>query len=373
MTMMRLRGLGIALLAGFLLAALMAPSAARAGTLGPKLGISAGSHVLWISDAERQAELNFIQASGAKWFTMDMDWASIQPERNQWNWSTSDKVVRQARARGLNIVATLAYSPRWAVPANCPAGTTHCLPANTADFARFAREAVKRYGFTSPHAGLRGSVGTWQVWNEPNHYPFVQPKVDVVHYTKMLKEAYIAIKGADFWTWVIAGGTSPAPDDPSGLDMSPLTFLRSIYYLGGKGYFDAFSHHPYSFPCSPLVEAPWNAFGQTAGLYWTMVLAGDGAKKVWGTEAGAPTGSPTGSCVPNTPGPSVSEAVQALFVHQYIWGWTHKFGAFTGPLIFFQIRNNGTSGHKDDNFGLLRRDFSAKPAYFVFQQLMASG
>jgi hypothetical protein len=363
-----------AVLAACTLVTFAGQSVAGAGPLGPRVGVSAGSRVLWISDAERQAELNFIKASGAKWFTMDFDWASINPQRNVWNWAATDRVVKEARARDLEIVATLAYSPRWAVPADCPAGTTHCLPANIADFTRFAKAAVQRYGVTAPNVNLRGSVRTWQVWNEPNHVPFVQPKVNVMTYTALLKATYTAIKSVDMWTRVLAGGTSPAPDDPGGRDMSPLTFMRSIYYLGGKGYFDAFSHHPYSFPCSPLVEAPWNAFHQTAALYWTMAGAGDGAKKIWGTEAGAPTGAPVGTCAPNSPGVSVSEAVQAVYVHEYLYGWTVKFGAFTGPLIWFQIRNNGTNPLRaDDNFGLLRRDFSAKPGFFTFQRLMTVG
>jgi hypothetical protein len=367
-----LRRLLVVVLVAGVAGALVAPQVAQGATpLGPRVGVSAGHMVLWESDAQRLADLNAIKASGATWFGMDFDWASIQPARNVWRWATTDKVVRQARARGLQIVATLAYSPRWAVPASCPAGTTHCFPANPADFARFAKKAVLRYGIKSRIARFRGSVRTWQIWNEANHYPFVMPVVNVGAYTQMLKGAYTAIKSADSWTRVLAGGTSPAPDDPGGKDMSPVKFLQGIYAYGGRGYFDAFSHHPYSFPCNPLVEAPWNAFYQSAAIYFTMSLHGDAAKKLWGTEAGAPTGADIGSCTPNSPGVSVTEAVQAQFVRDYLWGWTVKYGAFTGPLIWFQIRNNGTNAWSpDDNFGLIRRNYTAKPAFSVFASLM---
>ena len=152
--------------------------------------------------------------------------------------------------------------------------------------------------------------------------------------------------------------------------MGPVSFLKAIYAYGGRGYFDAFAHHPYSFPCSPLYEAPWNAFGQTAAIFYTMAANGDGAKKVWGTEVGSPTGADLGPC-PSNAGVSVTEAVQALHVHHYLYGWTVTFQAFTGPLIFYSIRNNGTNPWvRDDNFGLLRRDFSPKPSYQVFSALM---
>jgi len=169
---------------------------------------------------------------------------------------------------------------------------------------------------------------------------------------------------------VLAGGTAPAPDDPSGRDMKPVTFLRNIYANGGAGYFDAWGHHPYSFPCSPLQTAEWNAFTQTQYLHNIMAQNGDGAKKIWGTESGAPTGSNVGPCT-SGPNVSVTEATQAQYVADYFKGWTQDFGSFTGPLIWFQIRDTGTNrGDWEQNLGLLRRDFSPKPSYAKFQQLL---
>ena len=105
-----------------------------------------------------------------------------------------------------------------------------------------------------------------------------------------------------------------------------------------------------------------------------MVQNGDGAKKIWGTEAGAPTGANVGACTPSNPGRSVTEATQAQYVADYFKGWYQDFGSFTGPLIWFQIRDNGTDPHDcDDHLGLLRRDFSPKPAYRTFQRLVRGG
>ena len=114
------------------------------------------------------------------------------------------------------------------------------------------------------------------------------------------------------------------------------SFLKAIYAYGGRGYFDAFGHHPYSFPCSPFYGAPWNAFGQTAAIFYTMAVNGDGAKKVWGTESACRRALM--SVCPAGAGVSVTEAVQALYVHEYLCGWTETFQAFTGPLILFSIR-----------------------------------
>jgi hypothetical protein len=277
-------------------------------------------------------------------------------------------VVLAAKARGLRVLGIIAYTPKWARPADCPVDNTHCLPQRAEQFAEFAADAASRYGNFSGYGNLRGGITSWQIWNEPNHYPFVQ-RVDIPLYVNMLKQSYTAIKQRDPYTWVLAGGTAPAPDDPSGKDMSPASFLNAIYFWGARGYFDAFGHHPYSFPCSPLTEAPWNAFYQTLTLHFIMALNGDGAKRIWGTEAGAPTGADVGGCTANS-GRSVSEATQAQYAAQYILRWTKDWGAFTGPLFWFQVRDNGTNvWNWNDNLGLLRRNFTAKPAYDVFRML----
>ena len=195
----------------------------------------------------------------------------------------------------MKVLGIIAYSPKWARGPDCPAGTTHCLPARAEDYSTFAKVVAARYGNFSSNPVLRGSVQAWQVWNEPNHYPFVQ-KVNVPLYTLMLKQSFLAIKSVDWAASVVAGGSSPAPDDPGGKDMSPASFLSAIYLWGGKGYFDAWGHHPYSFPCSPGTVTSWNAFQQTLSLHWIMGANGDGAKRIWATEIGAPTGGDVGTC-----------------------------------------------------------------------------
>jgi hypothetical protein len=359
---------------GFVLAAcLLAPLAGMAradaavAPLGPRAGISGGSVILWEPDNQRIVELTQIANSGAGWFAMDIDWPSIEPQRGTFNWAATDRVVQEAHARGLKILGIVGYTPKWAQGRGCPSGTTHCLPARAEDYGAFAKVAAARYGAYSSNPALRGTVQAWQVWNEPNHYPYVQ-KVDIPRYTLMLKQAYLGIKSVDPTSTVIAGGTSPAPNDPSGKDMSPANFLSAIYLWTGKGYFDAFGHHPYSFPCDPQTPASWNAFQQTLNLRWIMAAVGDGAKKIWATEIGAPTAADVGTCTGHN-GSSMTESGQALITAQYMQGWIKDWSAFTGPMIWYMIRDAGTNAWaRDDNFGLVHRDFSPKQSYTVFQQ-----
>ena len=334
--------------------------------LADRAGFNPGSPILWMNDLDRQRELDTMAATGAKWIALDFDWNSIQgdgPTSFRWDRST-DTVVREARARGLKIIGTLAYSPPWARRPAC-AGTSHCLPTDPAAFGRFASAAARRYGAASTVPEFRGSVRVWQIWNEANHYPFVQPTVDVAGYTALLRLAYPAIKARDAGATVLAGATSPAGDDPSGRDVAPATFLQGIYTWGGGGSFDAFSHHPYTFPDSPLVDAPWSAFTQTARIYQVMVDHGDGAKKIWGTESGAGTG---------TGAKSVSSARQAQLLHDYYAGWNTWYRSFTGPLLWFTVRDASSNPNETtDNFGIVRRDFVPKPSHSTFVSVLSGG
>ncbi|MEP6625344.1 MAG: beta-xylosidase [Acidimicrobiia bacterium] len=330
-----------------------------------RAGMSAGPGLLWESDAEQNADLAGIQNSGARWINIDIDWNSIQgdgPNSFRWDRAT-DRVVLNARAHGLSILGMAAYSPPWARVAGC--GELHCLPANADDYGRFLTAAAARYGSRSSNPLLRNTITTWQLWNEPNHREFAQPKPNPDLYTAMLKSAYPGIKAVDPTATVVTGGTAPAPDAPDGTDYKPETWLRDLYARGARGSFDAIAHHPYAFPVNPLEPHPWNAYTQTLVLHDIMASNGDGAKKIWGTEMGAPTG--TASDV-------VTEAQQAQWVHDYYLGWNTTFRSFTGPLIWMELRDSGTNvADKWQNLGLLHRDRRAKPAYSAFQTVMRNG
>ena len=222
-----------------------------------------------------------------------------------------------------------------------------------------------RYGTQSPNPALRGAITNWQIWNEPNHQAYAQPKPNLGVYTAMLKSAYSAIKWVDPSATVITGATAPAPDAADGTDYSPETWLNGLYARGAKRYFDAVGHHPASFTTNPLEPHSWNAYTQTQVLHDVMALHNDGAKKVWGTEVAAPTGWSERA---------LTEAQQARWVYDYYIGWNTILRPITGPLIWMPVRD---AGHdltvRTDNMGLLHHDGTPKPAYDTYRSIMATG
>jgi hypothetical protein len=292
-------------------------------------------------------------ASGAKWVRISFQWSSVQSGGpNSYNWAILDRGVNAARARGMHVLANPAYTPTWAQPAG--ATSDKFPPADPTTYANFVAAAVARY------APL--GVKDWEIWNEPNTPQFWQPLPDPVAYVTLLRTTYSAVKRVDPTAVVLTGGTAPAGAtldamSSDGRSYSPYRWLRLLYENGAGASFDAVATHPYaSFPYSPATS--WGNTMQMPAMYDLMRSWGDGAKKLWGTEMGYPTGAGSGA---------VDEATQATYIRDYLTVWS-RWG-FVGPLFLYQLRDRGTNvADVEDNFGIVRRDFSKKPAYDVFDQ-----
>jgi hypothetical protein len=140
-------------------------------------------------------------------------------------------------------------------------------------------------------------------------------------------------------------------------------YLERMYRAGAKGSFDAFGLHPYPpLPHDPLSgKIGWNALLQTSLEHDTMSLYGDGDKKIWGTEYGAPTG---------TDAKSVSEATQAQYIVEGLNYWNGL--DFTGPMFIHTIRDATTTGSDWSAYlGLTHADFSPKPALDAMRNLLS--
>lgn len=320
------------------------------GSTAAPAGFSVGGGFQDEAASDMKRDLDSMQGAGAHWIRMDVNWAVIQAQGpSSYNWTPFDRVASGALAHGLSVLAVIQYTPSWARAAGTPAETP---PTNPDDYARFAQAAAAHYGALGVHA--------YEIWNEPNVAAFWRPKPDVARYTRLLTLASAAIRAVDRQAVIVTGGTAPATDD--GTNIAPVTFLRGIYANGGKGSFDAVGHHPYCWPALPGDAYAWSAwyqmYGTSTSLRSTMVANGDGAKKIWATEFGAPTNGPAGSFVTEDAQSRTASNGISLF-RSYDWA---------GPLFWYSGRDLGTSTSTRENFfGLLRYDFSQKPAYAAYK------
>ncbi len=336
------------------------------GTPAPtvrRYGVASGWRLPWLPAADQTRYLDSERAMGVQIVRFDVNWPSIQAGGpTSYNWAPFDAVVQGLKSRGMDALGVIAYTPAWARPA----GTSDKhAPTNVSDYANFCEATARHFAPLGVH--------NWEVWNEPNISGFFQPRPDVAKYTAMLKACYSRIKAVDPSATVITGGNSPAgsynaPCATACTNINPVNFLEGIYANGGAGYFDALAHHPYSFPAKPSTVANWSAWYQMAGtspsLRSLMIAHGDGAKKIWATEWGAPTNGPAGSGF-------VSEAEQASQV-------TEAFALFrsyswAGPLFVHDFQDDGTSTTTREHFfGLIRYDWSQKPSYAAFRAAAAT-
>ena len=339
--------------------------AADAGGKPPgHFGVASGWKLPWLPAAAQARYLDSERAMGVQIVRFDVNWPSIQAGGpTSYNWAPFDAVVQGLKSRGMDALGVIAYTPAWARPA----GTSDKhAPTNVSDYANFCEATARHFAPLGVH--------NWEVWNEPNISGFFQPRPDVAKYTAMLKACYSRIKTVDPSATVITGGNSPAgsynaPCATACTNINPVNFLKGIYANGGAGYFDAVGHHPFSFPYKPSTVANWSAWYQMAGttpsLRSLMIAHGDGAKKIWATEWGAPTNGPAGSGF-------VSEAEQASQL-------TEAFALFdsyswAGPLFVHDFRDDGTTTDTRENyFGLIRFDFSQKPSYRAFRTAATNG
>ncbi len=100
---------------------------------------------------------------GVGWIRVDANWLDMNPSSGTFAWTDMDRVVDDARARGLRVYMTLAYTPAW-VPKVARARTDtysgNDEPATSAEWTAFVSAAVTRYR-------ARG-VTHYGIWNEAN-------------------------------------------------------------------------------------------------------------------------------------------------------------------------------------------------------------
>jgi hypothetical protein len=131
--------------------------------------------------------------------------------------------------------------------------------------------------------------------------------------------------------------------------------LNSLFY--------AFADHPYWYGHDPAEGTAAGPFGRIETLRRRMIEQGAGSKPIFITEYGESTAGCGGECVSEqTQAEHLQAMIDAVADHPQ-WG--------IEMLSVYQLRDRGTdSSERELQFGLLREDGSAKPAYGVVETAM---
>ncbi len=106
------------------------------------------------------ADFSSLREAGGTSVKLLADWSALEPERGQFAWKPLDDAIGTATRAGLRVVVVIAYTPKWASPAEGPDLTIpeiyrHEPTRRISDWERFVSQAASHY---------KGTVRDWQVW-----------------------------------------------------------------------------------------------------------------------------------------------------------------------------------------------------------------
>jgi hypothetical protein len=314
-----------------------------------------------------------------------IDWASVarrrpsaaaNPADRAYNWAAVDRVVSQAAANKVRVLATIYGTPRWAGRAK------NRLPRRMTDLRLFAHAAARRFSGTyrvkpaeNEPARVLPAVRHWLAWNEPNNPVFLKPQwkrfrngwrpQSAFDYAKICYAVSAGVHSTRLRGEKVAcGATGPRGNDAprsSRPSTSPLVFLTWLRRAGLKR-FDAYAHHPYyTNRLERPATVPRSKKTVTLGNIGVLIAKLDalyGRKRLWITEYGYQTRPPDRFF-------GVRYSAQARYVHE-AFAIARKTRR-VDMLVWFLIRDERRlSGWQS---GVLSARGARKPSFRAFQKL----
>jgi polysaccharide biosynthesis protein PslG len=301
------------------------------------------------SNPAKHAELARGVKADSQRLTLGWNWA--EPSPGHYALSGFDSTYRASVAQGIRPLITILFSPSWTwgpgIHCSGPNCTYPPAPEFDAQWRQFAALVAQRY----PQA-----IGI-EIWNEANLTAFWKPRPDVGRYTDLLKQAYGAIRSVNPTMPVIAGGLAD-PDNNQDGNIFLTDFVRGVYEHGGKNYLDGIGVHPYGSGLDDrFVRRTLDRVRVARDAY------GDQKKPLWATEFGLTT---TGSPWPR----AWTEDEQAR-------GLAGQLGTLTSmpdvDAIYLHtlVEPTGPATSTEPGYGVVRRDFSPRPAYCAIARARA--
>ncbi len=291
-----------------------------------------------------------VERAGIGWIRIDFIWALVEPTPDAERWRVYDDIVAAARARDLQVLALIAYTPEWATDGPAIAG----VPRNPGDWSDFCYRAAERY---------RDAIHHWEVWNEPNLDVFwAGSRAEYIE--KILRPAATALRAGNADARV--GGPALAHFVGEGRDWHQ--WLQEI--LGAAGdELDFLTHHVYDLdhPAGVkhrlLGETPYGHDAARWGIEPPSLrevlssVAWD--RPVWLTETGWVT-------------TRLDETRQAQHYQRFLNEWRAGDPAHGWPdkVFFYELYDDRTP--QVPKYGILRFNGRPKPAYHVYRDFIAS-
>jgi hypothetical protein len=284
----------------------------------------------------KPGEVKMISEAGFRWIRTDFVWEATERERDRYDFSAYDRLLKQLDDFQIHALFILDYgNPLYT------SGKAVRTPEARAAFARWAVAAARHFA----GRGVR-----WELFNEPNNRMFWPPEPNAEEYNALAQEVGRAFRTAVPNEQLIG----PA------IDSADLKFLRACFKAGSDDWWSAISVHPYR------QTNPETAANDYARLRM-MFEEGDVAAKpldIISSEWGY-----------SSAWPQVNEERQALLLtRQFLTNLANGISL----SIWYDWSNDGADAKDaEDNFGLVRHEYRGesgsvhepKPAYVAAKTL----
>ena len=274
-------------------------------------------------------ELNdvaYLKACGIQTVRDEILWKSVERTAGVYDFTYFDSYINALTQNGISFIAILGYE-----------NALYCEGApedarSLEGFAKYAAAVAKHYPM----------IQRFEIWNEPDLAAFWGREPNAAEYAALVRAASEQIKKVRPDAEIFGGVTTCASFD----------YMTQLMNLGMYACVDGISFHPYVHPQkadSGTIERM---------MQGNMQLADDsgGFKPVGISETGWST---------DTGSRGSDEAKQAAETVKELVLSDEQAMRFN---MIYDFRNDGMDpGNMEHNFGLLKKDFMPKLAYFAFQ------
>jgi hypothetical protein len=180
---------------------------------------------------------DLIQEAGITWLRLNVYSSWIARS----GYTDLDRVVDEARKRGIHVQMSLVGQPRWDADAGHPDGGVSHIDPSPINYAIFVDQVVKHF---------QGRVHRYSVWNEPNYPAFLgsaKGRNTADMYAELYKAGYGTIKKIDPKIQVLWGEIAGG--------QGSFTWVKRALQIGGVKA-DGFAVHPYQYQIAPSQKKP---------------------------------------------------------------------------------------------------------------------
>jgi len=260
---------------------------------------------------------------------IDFNWYEMEAVDDGFNFLPQQEMVERASDLGLEVYATLAYSPMWAAPVcgePVEAGkppSAHCRPYDLNEWKEFVTEVIN-------HFGWRNNI-TFGIWNEPN-----------LHF---LNDNNIAALWGGLWQYATFGRADS--QYPSVRFGGPET---SWHALGNGYYAQAIFQMQQWWVPQDVVTVHWYPHGTSVSSFMSQSYQ-QPQREIWLTETDGDA-----TCDENSQS-SVVNNIASSFQYSGFPQWTRTF--------LYVLHTNNNCDHS-----IVRPDWSNRPAFVTYQNWM---